>query len=81
MNNRKCNYCGAGLDPEEKCNCRLVTKLKELKLSGELATLELSKEELTGIKISKVKDLEVIVKDPKGRISAIDLDSVKNIEY
>lgn len=79
MYEKKCPICGDYLDPGEKCKCQLRKKLEKFVVSGEPVNMELTKVDLNGIVVAKVRDEEVIIKDLEGRISGIDLDLIEKV--
>lgn len=80
MYKRKCLFCNSNLDPDEKCKCRLIKKLKELMLDGSRAKFELNQMDFENLLIKEITEQEVKVEDSNGRSWDIDMDSIVSVQ-
>lgn len=79
MYEKKCPLCGNRLDPEEKCKCQIINKMKEYKESGKRINIELNRVDFLNAKVKKVTEQEIIIEDSTGKSWDIDMDSVVGI--
>lgn len=79
MYEKKCPLCGDRLDPEEKCKCQIIKKLKEFMKDNRVVTIELPRTRFDIALVKQVMEQEIKIEDVEGKQWDIDIDSIIDV--